>query len=341
MSMSIRPRGFVRRHGLVSYFLLAYGITWLGWAPYVLSQHGLGLLHVRFPEVLGDATLSGLLPGAYLGPLSSAFVVTAIAEGRPGLRRWAGRLTRWSINWRWYAFALLGVPALLVAGTVVLPGAMAGVRVPAAGVLLSYLPLLVLQMLTTGIAEEPGWRDFALPRLQRRHGPLRGTLILGILWTSWHLPLFLTDWAPGSLSAVALFLAVGILLSIIITWVFNRTRESLPIAMLIHTSNNNLLSTVGPAAFPVLREYRNGLVASLIGYGAVAVILIVATRGRLGYKGPQSRSRRNPSPAEAGTASRSRSMSRADSSSAASSPVRSRPRRAVGTASEIASRTGR
>lgn len=289
MSIPIRPRAFVRGHSLVSYFLLAYGITWLGWAPYVLSQHGLGLLHVRFPEVLGDATLSGLLPGAYLGPLSSAFVVTAIAEGRPGLRRWAGRLARWSVHWRWYAVALLGVPALLVAGALLLPGAVAHVRAPAAGVLVSYLPLLVLQMLTTGIAEEPGWRDFALPRLQSRCGPLVGTVILGILWAGWHLPLFLTDWARADVVDVVLFLALGIVFSIGITWVFNRTRESLPIAMLVHTSNNNLLSTVGPAAFPVLRDFRNGLIASLIGYGALAVVLVVATRGRLGLPRHASR----------------------------------------------------
>ena len=186
---------FVRRHGLVSFYALAYGMSWLFWLPYVLSQNGLGILDVSFPKILGNTQLAGILPGAYLGPLGAAFVVTALSEGRPGLRRWGGRLFRWGVNWRWYALALLGVPALLVAGTLVVsPGSAAGLRFPPLAALLAYLPFLVLQMLTTGLAEEPGWRDFALVRHQRLHGPLMGTLILGMLWAGWHLPLFLTDW---------------------------------------------------------------------------------------------------------------------------------------------------
>ena len=57
-----------------------------------------------------------------------------------------------------------------------------------------YVPVLLFQMVTTGLAEEPGWRDFALPRLQRRFSPIIAALILGPLWGVWHLPLFLTDW---------------------------------------------------------------------------------------------------------------------------------------------------
>jgi hypothetical protein len=70
-----------------------------------LSQHGLGVLDIPFPEVLGTAQLAGALPGAYLGPLGAAFLVTALAEGRPGLRRWRGRLFRFGVGWRWYALS--------------------------------------------------------------------------------------------------------------------------------------------------------------------------------------------------------------------------------------------
>src|SRR3712207_9098160 len=70
----------------------------------------------------------GLLPGAYLGPLGAAFLVTALSEGRPGLRRWGGRLFKWGVGWRWHALAPAGVPALLVAGTLAeSPGAAAGI----------------------------------------------------------------------------------------------------------------------------------------------------------------------------------------------------------------------
>jgi uncharacterized protein len=272
--------------------LLAYGISWLAWLPYVLSQNGLGMLHLRFPDVLGSSQTLGMLPGAYLGPLASAFLVTAIAEGSPGLRTWRGRLRRWRAGWPWYAFALVGVPALLVLGTLPLPGSVAGVHVPPPAVLVGYLPFLALQVLTTGVAEEPGWRDFALPRLQRSHGPLAGTLILGPLWAGWHLPLFLSEWGDGTGPLeIGEFAIMAVAFSVVITWVFNRTRESLPLAMLIHATVNNVFSLVWPAAFPTL-SVRDSITAPVIAFGALAVALIVATRGRLGYEAPVEAGRR-------------------------------------------------
>jgi membrane protease YdiL (CAAX protease family) len=278
--------GLVRRHSLACFFLLAYGVTWLAWSPYLLSENGLGLLHLRFPEFLGDTQLAGILPGAYLGPLTSAVIVTAIADGKRGLRHWRGRLFRWNVNWRWYAFAVAGVPALLVFGSLVVPGALKGSHWPSMGALLSFLPMLVAQTVTTGVAEEPGWRDFALPRIQRRYGPLVGTLVLGLLWSGWHVPLFFTDWSPEGPDplSIGLFVMVGVSLSVVITWVFNRTGESLPAAMLVHASNNAFLSGLFSAMFPALDNSQDVSIVSVIGYGAFGLALIVVTRGRLGYE---------------------------------------------------------
>lgn len=150
---------------------------WAAWTPYVLSENGLGILHFGFPTLLGTAQLLGVLPGAYLGPIFSAFVVTALAQGRPGLRAWLGRLAKWRVGWRWYAGVVVGVPAVL---TVALAGLRdTGPSAPSAAVLAVFVPGLVLQMVTTGIAEEPGWRDFVMPVVQRRYGPLLGTLVVG------------------------------------------------------------------------------------------------------------------------------------------------------------------
>lgn len=283
------PGGFVRRHGLVSFYALAFGLSWLAWLPYVLSQHGLGVVRVPFPregELVGQ--LVGGLFGAYLGPLGAALVVTALSEGRPGLGRWRGRLFRFGVGWKWYALAFLGVPALLVAGTLALPGAAAGLSLPSLELLLVYVPFFVLQMLTTGLAEEPGWRDFALVRHQRRHGPLLGTLILSVLWAGWHAPLFLTDWGAGIGGAtprtVLLFLGLCVTLSVVITWVFNRTNESLPLAMVVHASNNTFVSLLLVATFTTLDATRDVLTGAVIGYGAFALVLVALTRGRLGYR---------------------------------------------------------
>jgi membrane protease YdiL (CAAX protease family) len=287
------PRAFVRHHGLVSFYALAYALSWTAWLPYVLSQYGLGVIRVPFPSVLGTGELAGqlggILLGAYLGPLGAAFIVTAVSEGRPGLRRWRGRLFRWGVGWKWYALALVGVPALIAAGTLALPGAAAGLRLPSLGLFLVYVPFLALQMLTTGLAEEPGWRDFALVRHQRLHGPLLGTLVLAPLWAGWHAPLFLTDWGAGigglNARTVLLFVLLCITLSVVITWVFNKTRESLPLAVLVHASNNTFASLLLIAAFTTLDPSRDLLTGAVVGYGALALVLVVATRGRLGYRG--------------------------------------------------------
>ncbi|WP_407690841.1 CPBP family intramembrane glutamic endopeptidase [Rubrobacter tropicus] len=93
---------------------------------------------------------------------------------------------------------MIAVPTVIVAGTLLMPGAAAGLRLPPLELFLVYVPFFALQMVTTGLAEEPGWRDFALVRHQRQHGPLVGTLILSLLWAGWHAPLFLTEWGRGS-----------------------------------------------------------------------------------------------------------------------------------------------
>src|SRR5262249_24475725 len=152
----------------------------------------------------------------------------------------------------------------------------------------------IVQVLTTGLSEEPGWRDFALPLIQRRHGAALGTLILGLVWGCWHLPLFFTRWSLGGTRpdtahwwlTVGVFLVMAVAISYLITWVFNHTKESLPVALLLDASNNAVASLVLPELFAHMRASWM-LTGGAIGYGAAATVLLVATRGRLGYRGPR------------------------------------------------------
>ncbi|WIX87275.1 type II CAAX endopeptidase family protein [Amycolatopsis sp. DG1A-15b] len=277
-------RDGIRRRPLTWFFVLANLLSWVAWAPYILSENGLGVLHFRFPEVLGTAQFAGVLPGAYLGPIGAAFFVTAVADGRTGLRRWTGRLFKWRVSWLWYVGVVLSVPVSLTIATVALSER--NPVVPAVATLVAYVPGLILQLLTTGLAEEPGWRDFALPRLQQRYGPLGGTLILGPLWGVWHLPLFFTEWGgwPDVTWLTPLeFIATCVTFSIIMTWVFNRTGQSLPLAMLLHTSVNNFFSLAWSEMFPGL-SIHDTTDAFLLASTAVALVLLVATRCRLGYR---------------------------------------------------------
>ena len=285
-------RELVRRRPTATFFLLAFGLSWLGWSPYILGRTGLGMLPFSVP----GGQLVGVLPGAFLGPLTAAFVVTALVDGRAGLRHWGARLVRFKVGWRWYAGVLLGVPAILIGTTMLLPTSWGQVATPTLGLLALYLPMLVLQFFTTAIAEEPGWRDFALPRLQVRFGAVRGTVLLGTLWGCWHLPLFLSDWGgwPDSTALAPVeFVAACIPLSLVMTWVFNRTGQSLPIVMILHSGINSTYSSVWTQIFPTLDPIHDPLHVQLIATSVVALVLIVATRGKLGL------STVTPAPADA------------------------------------------
>ncbi|MFD5226266.1 type II CAAX prenyl endopeptidase Rce1 family protein [Microbacterium sp. NPDC058342] len=281
-------RAVISRHPLITFFLLANALSWLAWTPYVLSLNGLGLWHFEFPAILGTSQLAGVLPGAYLGPITSALVVTALVDGRPGLRRWAGRLWRWRVGWRWYALALLGVPATMIAGSWVFTGG--DIHAPSAAALAFVVPGLMLQMVTTGLAEEPGWRDFALPRLQERFRPLASSFILGPLWALWHMPLFLTEWGgfpDGSWARTAAFAGFCIAFNIVMSWVFNRTNQSLPLSMLLHVGVNNTASVLLPDMFPTMSADTHSLMLLVISCLAAAAI-VIGTRGRLGLPAPAS-----------------------------------------------------
>jgi membrane protease YdiL (CAAX protease family) len=282
---SVGLRGLIRRRPLLSFFVMANLLSWVAWTPYILSATGLGVLDFSFPAVLGTTQLLGMLPGAYLGPILSSYIVTRVTDGKAGLREWAGRLWRWRVSWRWYLAVAIGVPfALISTAIAVSDGA---IHAPPVMVLVAYLPFLLLQMVTTGIAEEPGWRDFALPRLQRKYGPLGGTFILGPLWGAWHLPLFLSEWGgwPNvTWLTVGEFLASAVTFSVVITWVFNKTRQSLPLVMLLHVSVNTFFSLAFGEMFPSIADAAHMAHVQLLTATVAAIVLIVVTRGRLGYR---------------------------------------------------------
>ncbi|TSI12690.1 CPBP family intramembrane metalloprotease [Brevibacterium aurantiacum] len=275
----------LREYPLISFFVLANLLSWLAWAPYILSHDGLGILDFRVPAILGSGQLLGVLPGAYLGPITSAFLLTALIDGRAGLKSWLGRLWRWKTPLRWYVISVLAVPAgMVLTGLVFSQGHIAA---PSVTALLAFVPMFLFQMVTTGLAEEPGWRDFALPRLQCRFSPLNAACILGPLWGIWHLPLFLTEWGgypDATWVRPAAFLIFCFAFNIVMSWVFNRTGQSLPLSMMMHVSANTFASLMWSELFPLLDADGELIwIAMALGSSIAAVIIVATTRGRLGH----------------------------------------------------------
>ncbi len=257
----------LQRHPLFFYFLIAYAITW-----------SIGLL---FLVLLHMPLHLWLLLPMIAGPTVSAFIMTAVTEGKAGVGRLLHRYVLWRVGLPWYLLVLIGIPALLMLNILVLPG---GISIVRHQLLMPIYPVSFILALFLGGAlfEEPGWRGFALPRLQQRFGPLWGTLVLGVLWGFWHLPLYFvpgfngagTDFV-GIIIPFGEFIISALAMSVLFTWVFNNTRGSLLLAILLHASIDTAAPTfASPLVF--LMVY-----ASIV---VVALVIIVATRGRLSYE---------------------------------------------------------
>lgn len=276
-------RGVLARHPLAWFFVLAYALSWLMELPVVLSETGTGAL----PYTLPPLALTFLIAGAtFVGPTGAAFIMTGVTEGRPGVRRLLRRYVQWRAGLRWYLFVLVGIPAILVLAAMVVPGALAAYEPLTPAMLLAYPTAFATTFLLGGpLGEEPGWRGFALPRLQQARGPLVGSFILGVLWALWHLPLFWTGvWTPPTVPDILMFTGMIIALTVIMTWVFNNVRGSLLVLILMHASFNTFANAVVAPMFPapILDEF--GLLPELIGFTATALVVVVVTRGRLGYE---------------------------------------------------------
>ena len=161
---------------LVAYFVLAYALSWL-----ILVPAGLGLL----PDSAG--ILAWLAP---FGPAVAAFVVTALTGGRPAVGQLLRRMVQWRAGIHWYLLILFGVPFVELLGAFALLGSVPLDDLAQNWPLIftSYLPQALVAVMVIGLAEETGWRGFALPRLQERRGPLVGTAVLAVLWAGCHLP---------------------------------------------------------------------------------------------------------------------------------------------------------
>jgi membrane protease YdiL (CAAX protease family) len=275
--------GLLARRPLTSFFVLAYAFSWLGWSPWYLSEAGVGLLPYDGESFSTYFNIAALV----LGPTLSAFVVTGATEGREGVRRLLRRIVLWRVGFRWYLFVLLGIPTIVLVSALVMPGALASFEASAVPRVMFLYVVAGLFFLFAGgpFFEEIGWRGFALPKLQGLYGPLGGTLILGVLWALWHLPLFLIpnwDTPHDSPFDVALFVALAIGIAIVLTWVFNNTEGSVLMTILAHGSfNMGVASAYDLFPTPSVTE---GFANFVIGFGVAALLIVVLTRGRLGYR---------------------------------------------------------
>jgi uncharacterized protein len=259
----------------------------------VLASAGVAaLLLLAFPGVL--PTLPILLLASWM-PNVVGVAVTGKAGGRAGLRELFGRAVRWRFGIGWYAAALLlPIAAVLLAIGL---GGLLGLDAPRAITDASVLiPLFLFNVLAGPLGEELGWRGTALPRLLARWSALISSLVLGILWWTFHTPGFVLGlFSPGFTPLGALVGAIA--LTVLITWMFNNTGGSLIPGSLMHLSINFVTAASGVSESPLLY----GLTVGGLVIVAVGVVLVYGPSHLV--RVPRSlRSRRDvmPGPRETG-----------------------------------------
>jgi hypothetical protein len=236
----------IRRHPLVTFFTLAYAISW--GAIFILGGPFL------FP----------------LGPFLAAIIMASVTGGLGGLKELASRCLRWRVGLKWYVAALF-VPVAISLATVSL-NILLGAPMSTAAQLGPWYSLFLLfpvAMIDAPLGEDSGWRGYALPRFPAGRSALANSLILGVLLVGWHSPLVL---AEGALAAPYL---LGTFTSAVVTnWVYYNARESALLAILYHTAANTMSIYFSPMfSGPDLTRYF-WLLAAVNFVVAVVVVLV-------------------------------------------------------------------
>lgn len=257
---------------LLLFFALAYGLAWLAWLPLVLSRSGIGILPF-------DLSLWTILPGSYAPLVAACIVQWASARNLRIARLFPspGRaLLALALGWLLIALAFIFLPSIYLTGGSIRDFDWAAVAI--------YAHSGPQALLMAGpIGEEPGWRGFALPKLQARFGPVPAVLLLGMAWALWHVPLFLVPSWGGTSPWVFSVLLVG--LSVFMGLCFNLSNGSIVVAVLLHAVFN--------ASSPVLGAFLGNAsvtarispeVILALSFTLVAFVLIVLTGGRLGLR---------------------------------------------------------
>ncbi|EDX83388.1 CAAX amino terminal protease family [Synechococcus sp. PCC 7335] len=275
----------ISRHPFASFTILSYLFSWTFWAIALLLPQS--AIATPFYYIAG------------FGPFVAAMMLVKL-QGR-SLKGWVTGLFKWRLHPGWYLFAF-GFPIFLIGLVsviyVLLGNSLDFTLLPAR--LAPYLPMLLMLFLIGGGNEEPGWRGFGLPALQRQHSPVVATCILGIVWAFWHLPLLAANpgVTSGAIGLQQILLVAGVTLVSITThafwytWLMNKTGSVL-LCSILHASYNAANGLLLLIPDEALRGGEYQLVLALMTTVLMASVagLVIATKGRLGLQTSKPNSR--------------------------------------------------
>lgn len=219
----------------VKFFLLTYVISWSCW---------IAAIGISGPKRFDDSVIPGilLLAGTF-APALCGLMLTAYAEGKPGVMSMLSRMLQGGVGLRWFLFAILYMP--IIKGMVALSYRLATGTWPPFGHE-SALVIAAAILFSTPVqaGEEIGWRGYALPRIASRLGLGWASVIVGLIWGVWHLPLFFWPGSDKYNESFPLYVAGVIAFSVAIAWLYGHTGGSLLMTMLMHSAFNQTIGIV-------------------------------------------------------------------------------------------------
>ena len=182
-----------------------------------------------------------IIVGAIFLGLLPALMISSGFSNKPSVKMVFQSYIKPKGHFVWYLVAILLMPGSLLLGamiTLLLGQDVSWLSLPSGFDLIGLIAITFIYTFFYGggTNEEPGWRGFALPRLQRKFSPLIASIILGLIWGFWHTPIYLPQY--GTFIQYGIFLLNTIKIAIILTWLYNRTGGSVLATALLHTIGN-------------------------------------------------------------------------------------------------------
>lgn len=231
------------------FFLLTFIYSWLLWLPFVLSGFGV----IQLSETAASMMTPAVMLGAF-GPLLAAVILIIRKDGRSGVKKFFRNAFNFRVKLIYYVLALL-LPLLITAvahyivnftGIDILPANLfpEDLAVP---VIVLIIPYFIFILVAGGGQEEFGWRGYAQQPLQQRFGILGGSILLGIVWGVWHLPLWFMPGEGHAYYSFYAFLLFTVSMSVILGWLYNASGKKLIVPLIMHAMSN-----VSVPFFPIM-----------------------------------------------------------------------------------------
>ncbi|MDX9993376.1 MAG: type II CAAX endopeptidase family protein [Anaerolineales bacterium] len=271
--MTSQLSSWIKRHSLGAYFFLAFLITWILISPLALSAQNVFNFQLSpHWHFLGA-----------LGPISAALLVTAISAGKAGVSKFLGSLLNWRAGVFWVLVSIFSPFAIFLLSVLIL--LLMGNPLPDFSKLVSgeyatfgWMGGSLLSAVMYGIGEEAGWRGFALPRLQKKHGALMATFLLSIFWALWHAPMFMYRFEFGTIQVIGFF--IGMFAGAIwLTFLYNSTGGNTLMVIFWHTTWN-IVNIIGLVVSMDVVSYMSAIII------VVAVLIVIIWKpARLSFTG--------------------------------------------------------